>query len=152
MIMDFSQDLRRTHRVAVIVAAGILVELVLLLVAEEILRARLAPFRGFASLGDIQVVRYAAYGLSILQVLLIRGLRARILAKPAGTPPEIRLQRLRQASIVTTVLAEIPALLGFMLFALAGLFFDFYVLLFVSLVLVFMHFPRRASWDEWLRE
>jgi hypothetical protein len=44
-------------------------------------------------------------------------------------------------------LAEI-AVLGFVLFLLTGLSRDFYPLLFVSLFLAFMYFPRLRVWQD----
>jgi hypothetical protein len=38
-----------------------------------------------------------------------------------------------------------------MLFLVRGLNRDFYALIFVSLILIFMYFPRLASWNEWLK-
>lgn len=48
------------------------------------------------------------------------------------------------------VLSEAPGILGLILFLLGGLNIDFYLLLFASLLLVFMYFPRRSGWEEWL--
>jgi len=53
---------------------------------------------------------------------------------------------------VTMILGEIPGILGLGLFLLSGYNIDFYVLVFASLLLVFMYFPRRTAWDEWLRD
>jgi hypothetical protein len=55
-----------------------------------------------------------------------------------------------QASVLTSALAEVPALFGLVLFLMSGLNVDFYVLTFVSLVLMFMFFPRYAGWVEWI--
>jgi hypothetical protein len=52
---------------------------------------------------------------------------------------------------VLLVLGEIPAILGLGLFLALGNAVDFYILLFASLALTFIDFPRRAAWEEWLR-
>ena len=45
-----------------------------------------------------------------------------------------------------------PAIIGLVLFFLGGLYKDFYVLLFVSLVLIFMYFPRLKNWEAYLAD
>jgi hypothetical protein len=59
------------------------------------------------------------------------------------------LIRLQRTAILTMVLGEIPSILGLGLFLVTGSNVDFYVLLFASLLLVFMYFPRRTAWEEW---
>jgi hypothetical protein len=49
------------------------------------------------------------------------------------------------------VLAEVPAILGLVMFLIGGSAADFYKLLFASLVLAFIHFPRRSAWEESLK-
>jgi len=48
------------------------------------------------------------------------------------------------------IMSELPALLGLFLFLLAGLNRDFYVLLIISVAVLFIFFPRRRAWEEWL--
>jgi hypothetical protein len=38
------------------------------------------------------------------------------------------------------------------LFLAGGNAVDFYKLLFASLVLTFVNFPRRSAWEEWLKD
>ena len=52
---------------------------------------------------------------------------------------------------IDLTLAEIPAILGLVLFLIAGYNRDFYVLLFVSLFLLFMYLPRLKSWEDILK-
>ena len=148
--MDSSEELRRSFRTVLIIAVSILFTLLLFLALEEIMRARLKPFAGYAADGSPQTLRYLIFGLAVVVILLIRMIRGAMLRKRPNEDFAALTQRLVRASVVTFVLAEIPAVLGLMLFFLRGLNRDFYALLFVSLIVVFMHFPRLASWREWI--
>jgi hypothetical protein len=149
--MDPQEDIRRAHRAVLAVAVAILSSLLVFLALGEVIRARFKPFSGFLGGGDPQTLRYIVYGLAVVIVILIRFLRQALLRR---TPEDSRMtliHRLSRASLVTLVLGEVPALLGLMLFLLRGLNRDFYALLFVSLILIFMYFPRLATWNEWLK-
>ncbi len=148
--MDTSEELRRSFRSVLVVAVTILVTLLVFLALEEVLRATLRPFTGYAAAGNPQLLRYVVFGLAVAVIVLIRAVRGAMLRKRPGEDFGALAQRIARASIVTFVLAEIPAVLGLALFFLRGLNRDFYALLFVSLIVVFMHFPRLSSWEEWI--
>jgi hypothetical protein len=148
--MDIQEDLRTHLKAVSLVAASIVGSLLLYLGAEEFLRARFRPFLGFLVLSNLQAMRYALFGLAIVAIILIRILRPRLLRRAAGDNAKTVLHRIQRASLTSLVLAEVPGTIGLVLFLAAGLNVDFYLLLFVSLVLVFMYFPRRSAWEEWL--
>lgn len=146
----FNQDELRSHlRTAASVGLAVVASLMLYLVLVEVLRAVDKPFSGFARVTDIQPVRYAFFGASVAVIVFIRVLRPRLLRIPPQADTKTVLIRLQRAAILTMVLGEIPGILGLALFLLTGHNVDFYVLLFASLLLVFMYFPRRAAWEEW---
>ncbi len=149
--MEPKDEIGRHLRPATLVAATIVASLVIYLAVVEVLKRSLAPFRGFASLADMQPVRYAAYGAAAAVVLLLLVLRPRLFKRPAGADTAAALQRLQKAAFLTMVLAEVPAILGLVLFVVGGGAADFYKLLFASLVLAFIHFPRRGAWEDWLK-
>jgi len=149
--MDPQEDIRRAHRAVLAVAITILSSLLIFLALGEVIRARFRPFVGFLAGGDAQTLRYIAYGAAVVVVVLIRFLRQALLRRSPEDSRLTLLHRLSRASLVTLVLGEVPALLGLVLFLLRGLNRDFYALLFVSLILIFMYFPRLATWNEWLK-
>lgn len=149
--MDIRDELRVHLKSVTLIAAAIIASLVIYLGLVEILRAVYKPFRGFAAIANIQPFRYVAFGTAASVIVLIRVLRPLLLRKRPGEDTPAALHRLQRAAIVTMVLGEIPGVLGLGLFLLSGYNIDFYVLLFASLLLVFMYFPRRAAWEEWLR-
>ncbi len=149
--MDIQDELRDHLRSVTLVAAAIIASLLLYLGLVEILRALNKPFHGFAVIANFRPLRYAVFGTAAADIILLRVLRSLLLRKRPGEDAKTALHRLQRAAIVTMVLGEIPGILGLGLFLLGGYNIDFYVLLFASLLLVFMYFPRRAAWEDWLR-
>ena len=149
--MDPQEDIRRAHRSVLAVAITILSSLLVFLALGEIIRARFKPFVGFLAGDNPQTLRYIVYALAVVVVILIRFLRQALLRRSPEDSRLTLLHRLSRASLITLVLGEVPALLGLMLFLVRGLNRDFYALIFVSLILIFMYFPRLASWNEWLK-
>jgi len=146
----FNQDeLRRHLRPAAAIGMAVVASLVLYLGLVEVLRAVYRPFRGFVQVADIQPVRYAFFGTAIIVMILIRILRPRLMRTAPQADPGVVLVRLQRTAVLTMVLGEVPGILGLVLFLLSGYNVDFYILLFASLILVFMFFPRRAAWEEW---
>jgi hypothetical protein len=150
--MDIQDELKIHLKSVILIATAIVASLVIYLGLVEILRAVYRPFRGFATLANIQALRYAVFGAAAAVIVLIRLLRPRLLRKAPGEDAKTSLHRLQKAAIVTMVMGEIPGILGLGLFLLSGYNIDFYVLVFASLLLVFMYFPRRTAWEEWLRD
>jgi hypothetical protein len=150
--MDIQDELRVHLKSVTLIAAAIIASLVIYLGLVEVLRAVYRPFRGFATIANVQQVRYAVFGAAAAVIVLIRLIRPRLLRKAPGEDAKTALHRLQRAAIMTMVLGEIPGILGLGFFLLSGYNIDFYVLVFASLVLVFMYFPRRTAWEEWLRD
>ncbi len=100
----------------------------------------------------VQLLRYVFYGLAIGAVIAVRLVSRTALKAPLSEPIREYLQRLSRDAIFTSILCEAPAVLGLMLVFLTGVSRDFYYLLFVSLFLAFMYFPRSRTWIEIIRE
>jgi hypothetical protein len=148
--MDNMEDLKKLFRTASTAGAAVVASLLVFCVFEEILRAKLRPFTGFAAFPAAANLRYLFYGLAVLEVLVIRLLQGLLLKRVPGDTFGTTAWKLLRASMVTVCLSEIPAILGFALFLIGGFNRDFYALLAVSLVLVFMYFPRMSSWRTWI--
>lgn len=94
------------------------------------------------------VVRYVLYAVAIAMVfaanvtlaLMLRGFR------PAGDGELVA--RLTVAHVVAAALAEVPAILGLVLFAIGRQRVDFYFLALISLYLLLRNFPRRGRWER----
>jgi hypothetical protein len=149
--MDIQDDVQSHLRTVSLVGMSIIVSLLLYLGVEEFIRARFKPFHGFAAVADLQRLRFLMFGLAIVAIVVLRVLRQVMLRKSPTDDTKTALHRLQRASLVTIVLSETPGILGLILFLIGGLNVDFYLLLCASLLLVFMYFPRRSGWDEWLK-
>jgi hypothetical protein len=146
-----NQDELRSHLKTVsLIALSIIVSLLLYLAVAEFIRARFRPFHGFVAVAGLQQLRYVIFGLAIVTIILVRVLRQVLLKKSSRDDDKTAFHRLQRATLITLVLSEVPGILGLVLFLLGGLNVDLYLLLFASLLLVFMYFPRRSGWEEWL--
>jgi hypothetical protein len=148
--MDIRDEIRSSLRTISLVGVSTIVSLLIYLAIAEFIRARFRPFQGFAAVGNVQQLRYVFFGAAIVTVILIRVIRQMLLKVHARGDIQGGLRRLQRASLVTIVLSEVPAVLGLVLFLVAGRNIDFYLLLLVSMVLLFMYFPRRSAWEDWL--
>jgi hypothetical protein len=148
--MDIQDELRRHLRTVSLIGASIITSLLIYLGLEEFVRARFKPFYGFAGISGLQPIRYGFFALAAAALVLILVLRHALLKRTPGDNRKTALHRLERATLLTLVLAEVPALLGLVLFLLGGLKADFYILLSTSMILVIMFFPRRSGWEEWL--
>lgn len=145
-------SLRRSFRTALFINISLVAGLFLYALIVELVKSQFRPFMGFLPGFHLQPLRYVFYAAAIAAVLLVRG-AARALTKPAPGEDLARFGgRLSRAAIVAAVLAELPAVLGLVLFHLAGTSRDFYSLLFVSLFLEFMYFPRFKVWQDLVKE
>ncbi len=149
--MDPQEELRSHLRPAAMVGTALIVSLVVYLALVEALRIALKPFRGFAAEAGTQAFRLALFGAAAAIVLLILVLRHRLFQLDPKDDAPAAFGRLQRATVVVLVLGEVPAVLGLALFLLGGNAVDFYALLFASLVLTFIDFPRRAVWEDLLK-
>ncbi|RFT16098.1 MAG: hypothetical protein OP8BY_2104 [Candidatus Saccharicenans subterraneus] len=151
--MEAREIIRRTHRIAALVGFSVLGAMALYLVLVELIRIKMAPFHGLYPITDPEAVRnlrYLFYGLSAASVLLARILQSLLLRKKPGDRPEDLLNKLHRTSLIMVIMSELPALFGLILFLIRGLYRDFYILLAISVVVLFIFFPRRRAWEEWL--
>ena len=145
-------DLKIAYRFSVIIGGAIIASLFIYVVVIEFIKSQFRPFSGFAHLYNVGTIRYIFYGLAIVQVIVIRLLRGFLLRKTPEDDLKTLIGKLQKTSLLTSALCEGPAIYGLVLFLLSGYSMDFYVLLFVSLVLMFMYFPKYHQWEAWLKK
>ncbi len=126
--------------------------LLVYLIIFEVLKSTRAAIGGIVPSVHRQMLRYILYAAAVVAIILVRWLSRTLVKGPPGEPSSMFIQRLVRASIVVSMLSEIPAILGFVDFLLTGLSLDFYFLLLISLFLEFMYFPRLRAWEEAVRE
>ena len=150
--MNELETLKRSHRTAAVAAWGFFSMLVVYVVLTEVIRASFDPFLGVGEKIRYDNYKYLFYILSAGSVVVIRLLRGVMLRKKRGEDIHRTASKLLKTSIITSALSELPALFGFVLFIISGISRDFYILLFVSLFLMFMFFPRFSQWKAWVEE
>jgi hypothetical protein len=135
------------HRQAVIITGAIGSSLLVYAALIEVLRRVLPPVEDFEGFDMLRVVLFAVAGVLVFTSTVLKGTLLRN-PPPSG---DLRLARMRTATIITAAFAEVPVILGLVLFVLGRLSSDFYILLVVSLYMLVRHFPRRAQWEQYVR-
>jgi F0F1-type ATP synthase membrane subunit c/vacuolar-type H+-ATPase subunit K len=151
--MEPDSDLKKVFRTTVIINGALVACLFLYALLVELVKFQLKPFPGLLVSGlRHQTLRYLFFGAAVGAVVFVR-LAGRALHKMTpGEDLHHTIPRLSRTAVITSALGELPALLGFVLFLLTGFSRDFYVLLFVSLFLEFMYFPRLKAWQDLIGE
>jgi hypothetical protein len=145
---EFDKAFATCRFIALAFAGCLMLDLLLV----EILRARFRPFFGFAPMKDVIALRYGCFAAAAAAVIVLRLVHGRLLAAASKVDDAAAVRTLFRAAVISLTLAEIPALIGLALVLLAGLNRDFYFLLFASIVLVFIYFPRAAAWETVLEK
>ena len=149
--MEYTQDLKKAHKTSAILYGAFMFSLVIYLIVFEVLKSRIPDFQGMMEKIDFPWLRYAFYGLGLIQIFLIKFIRETATKSIATIDAKILVNHLQRMSMISAALCEVPVLLGLVLFLLSGNAQDFYILLVVSFVLFVMYFPRYTNWEEWIK-
>jgi hypothetical protein len=149
--MESASDLKRIFRTTAVTCGAVTAGLFVYVLVVEFIKSRFGPFGGFLSGFPLQSLRYVLYGAAVGSVIIVRFASKALTRILPGEGVLRSGQRLSRASVITAMLAEVPAVLGFVLFFLSGFTRDFYVLLFASLFLEFMYFPRFNVWQDLIK-
>ena len=111
----------------------------------ELIKWQWAPFAGFARLDPRTAgfLKYAFLALAAAQFGIIKAVQ-KIL-------PMRSVDNLSQAAVITLALCETVAVLGLVLFLLAGNAVDFYIFMMISLGFFYLFFPKYEQWEQRLR-
>ena len=150
-LMENFEDLKKTYRISAIVYVAFMISLVIYLIVFQVLKANIQDFQGLMEKIDFPWLRYAFYGLGLMQIFLIKFIRESATKSIAQVDLKFLSSHLQKMSMISAVLCEIPAMLGLVLFFLSGSDKDFYFLLIVSLVLFVLYFPRYRNWEVWIK-
>ena len=108
----------------------------------EFIKWQWAPFAGFAKLpaATATLLKYIFLAVAAAQYGAIQVVQKIVPAKsPANLP---------QAAIITFALCESVAVLGLVLFLLAGNAMDFYIFMVISLGFFYLFFPKYEQWEQ----
>lgn len=136
------------RRQTAIIVGAFGVSLVTCLVLVEVFR-RSGPVAAAAAPGldPIRIAVFSVAGVVVFTSTVVKG----VLLRQAPPDPALRLARVRAATIIAAAMAELPAVLGLVLFFLSRSQNDFYILAVVSLYMLVRHFPRREPWDAYVQ-
>jgi len=108
----------------------------------ELIKWQLAPFAGFAKLDPrtVGLLKYAFLALAAAQFGIIKVVQKILPTRSADN--------LSQAAVITFALCEAVAVLGLVLFLLAGNSLDFYIFMMISLGFFYLFFPKYEHWEQ----
>lgn len=148
--MDAASELRQAHRTAALITGGLITSLVMYAVIAVVFRMSHPASDSSLPASQMSLVRYAAWIASGIVTASFPGFRRLLLTRrPDDTRPRA-IARLTLATVAMGGIAEFPALAGFVLVILGGLFLDFYLLGSLSLALLLASAPRYEAWEAWL--
>ena len=142
-------DLKRTHRVTLLIWGAMAASLFVYALVAELVGAARASLPA-PSLG---VLRWVFVGLAVAQFAVVGLVARRLLEGRAALPagPLRPAQRLQGAAILRFAMCEAVGLYGLVLFFLGGSRRDLYAFVVVALIALAVHVPRRERWEEWAR-
>ena len=149
--MDYTRDLKKAYRTSVIFYIAFMLSLIIYLIVFAVLKARIPEFQGMMEKIDFPWLRFAFYGLGLVQIFLIKFIRETATKSLTTVDVQILIQHLQRVSMISAVLCEVPAMLGWVLFFLSGNSQDFYFLMIVSFFLFVIYFPRLSNWEKWVK-
>lgn len=145
---EFPLDpIHAAHRRARLIVAAIASSLVAYVMVVEVL-IRMQP--GVAPAVDTRVIRMAFYAVAVVAIFTATVMKG-LLLRTAPPTPAARLMRLQSTTIMSAAFAELPAVLGLVLFFLTRQRSDFYALAVVSAYLLVRHLPQRETWENYVR-
>jgi hypothetical protein len=108
----------------------------------ELIKWQLAPFAGFAKLDPrtAGLLRYVLLAVAAAQYGAITVIQKIVPARSVDSLP--------QAAIISFALCEAVAILGLVLFLLAGNSLDFYVFMVISLGFFYLFYPKYENWEK----
>lgn len=144
--------LETAYRIAAIICGAMAASTVLYALVVVAISVTQAPFEGFAPRFQPSILRTALWTMAVIDAGMVGLVRRVLLARSRSEDTAAQARRLVSAAVVTAALAEMPAILGLVLFMLSGLGGDFYALLALSLALQALYFPRLGGWRDWAAE
>ena len=152
------ERLGQYYRMATVIGYGMIGTLLIFTAVVETLKAMNHGTEGFLPPSALELLRYLLLGMTFIEFFMIRIVRKMILSgggrmsalSNQGDPLLSKVQKLFTAAIVTFALCESAGIYGLVLFIIGGSSFDFYLFVFLSLVLFAVTFPKYPQWEEWV--
>lgn len=143
---NLTEKVKHTYQISLYIHLGIMASVLIYIALVEIFGMRLSPYSDQSSY--LSSMRYIFYGITIVVIFTIRRITSLFKLKPITGKIEKNLKRMLRISVITSLLCEIPALLGLVYFLVKGIKKDFYYLVILSAVLLLLYFPRYSNWES----
>ena len=146
--MNSASGLEKTYRINKIFGFAVAAAMLVYAAIVEVFRFKEISFNVLDP-AVLENLRFVFVFLSFAAYFIINFLNKKILVKKPGETQEKLLQKLTLANLVSLTLAELPALLGLILFLGSGNPRDFYPLLIISVLNFYVFFPKFSFWSAW---
>jgi hypothetical protein len=144
-----SVDLKKEHQITAIISGAMISALLMYAIVVEIIKFQHQPFTGFAP-GSLSKVRESLFAAALLMIIAVRFARSLILKRDSNDDVKKLITKLKVATVVTSILCEVPAIIGLVLFLMGGVSKDYYLLMLYSLALMVIYFPKYNHLQAWL--
>ena len=152
------EKLGQYHRMATVIGYGMIGTLLIFTAVIETLKGMNYEPPGFLPSSTLEILRYLFLGITLVEFFAIRIVKKMILSgggrmsaiSNQGDPLLSKVQKLFTAAIVTFSFCESVGIYGLVLYIVGGSSFDFYLFIFLSLVLFAVTFPKYPQWEEWI--
>ncbi len=149
--MQESTELARVYREAKLIAWAMMGGLAFYAGVVEFFSTQVDSFKGYDPERIKEFKDYFILG-GVLAFILIRAARTAIMKREPDDTFGRLLGRLKTAHIVGYAIAEIPAVLGLVLFLFTGDRMDFYLLGVFSILAMVLYYPKLNHWEVWLQK
>jgi len=143
---DLTEKLKNAHRISLMIHLVIMGSLLVIIALVELLGSRLTSAPGTYS-SYLSSLRYIFYGIAVVVIFTIRRINSFFKLRPRTGIVERSINRMLSLSIITSLLCEIPGILGLAYFLFKGIKRDFYYLVILSAVLLLLYFPKYSKWQ-----
>jgi hypothetical protein len=146
--MPASDTLEKAYRTSKIISTALAGSLLIYVIIVEVLKFQEITFNIFPT-PLLDTLRFIFVFLSFADYFIINFVSNKLLIKKPEDDHKTLLGKLARANIMSLTLCDLPALFGFVLFLGSGNSRDFYLLLILSLLLLYSYFPRYSFWAAW---
>lgn len=149
---DKINELKKTYRNTTAIVIIMTVSLLFFPFLVHIMKMTNALLIGGST--DVNILRYIFFGIVILEFPFITLVNNGLLSVKSisNQPFSLIKQRLLLVTIITYAFYELIAILGLILFLLAGSLMDFYVFFFLALLFSILEFPKYPRWEKLIRK
>lgn len=154
----FDLFLHKRYFHAVLTGVAMILSLFIFAGVVEYIKRTYMPFTGFSRFTDTDILRVILYAVALMLFVFIR-IHQRALLSAGEADYTVHDEKRRRERLVRSVfsrtvliftLCEAIALIGLVLFLLAGMATDFYVLLILALASFLIHLPRYRRWEMYI--